>query len=298
MGSSMHNKILQIIVLSLALVSFTVGQQTVFTPEGRISRQFSEITKGNGSWERGVQIREELERLRVKYSYLPFSVTLGGDEQLNGWNIVAELPGTNAAKTLMIGAHYDRVNEGIGAVDNASGSIVVLELLRAFKKNPLKSYNLKVAFWDLEERGLLGAKDYVKNSLESELPDIYINFDVFAYGDTIWLWTKDKKAKFADIFEKTEKSASLSSVITSTYPPSDYLAFALKTESYSFSLLTMDEIKSLTKILNGEKVKPEEFPEVFKTIHTDNDNLKKIDVKAISRALPIVEKAIRNLDKP
>ena len=66
---SMYNKILQIIVLSLALGSFIVGQ-TVSTTEDRISRQFSEITKGNGSWERGIQIREELERLLFHFQQL------------------------------------------------------------------------------------------------------------------------------------------------------------------------------------------------------------------------------------
>lgn len=215
----MCGKIFQKIFILLLFASFTLGQNDQKV-EDRISRQLSEIAKGFGSWEKGAQIRKELEELRVEYSYIPFSADLKG-KTLNGWNIIAELPNSNAAKTLMIGAHYDGEQKGDRSIISASGSVAVLELLREFKEVPLKNYSLKAAFWDLEghdsfdgiiagfndleKNGFLGAKDYVKNSLENELPDIYISFDVFGSGDVFWLWAKDKETEFASAFVNMTK---------------------------------------------------------------------------------------------
>ena len=57
------------------------------------------------------------------------------------------------------------------------------------------------------------------------------------------------------------------------------------------------ETENLTKLLKREQLKEEDFPEVIKIIHTDNDNLEKIDAKAIAKSLPVIEAAIRQLDK-
>ena len=321
----MCGKIFQQTAILLLFASFTIGQ-TDQEVENRISRQLSEIAKGAGSWEKGAQIRKELEELRVKYSHIPFSADLKC-KTLNGWNIVAELPNSNATKTLMIGAHYDGEQKGGGSIISASGPVAVLELLRAFKEIPLKDYSLKVAFWDLEghngfdgiiagfndleKNGFLGAKDYVKNSSGNELPDIYINFDVFGQGDVFWLWAKDKETEFANTFVNMTKDTDMRLKITSTkYMPGNYLAFALKTESYSVGLSTAREIQVFTRLLDllnlldsleekdekGEKFDTKEFDELIPDI--GKDNARKIYVEGILRALPIVKKAIRNLDKP
>ncbi len=283
-----------LLILLLSTLSFAQSSDTSEVVK-RINDKFSSITKGADSLERGEAIRKKLEMLRVKYSYIPFTVK-SSDNELTGWNIVAEINSPGATQTLMIGAHYDRVTKGIGAVDNASGSIAILELLKNFKKVPLKNHNLKVAFWDLEERGLLGARDYVKSN-STELPEIYINFDVFGYGDTLWLWTEDTNSAFASTFDKTSKEQKFSAIVSNKYPPSDHLAFApTKTQSYSFSLLNKNEIGNLTRLLNREQLKPDEFPEVIRIIHTENDNLEKVKAEDIAKALPVIEAAIRNLD--
>lgn len=295
----MQKKIFQNLAIILLLATFAYTQ-TVDNSESvsRINKYFGQITKGANSGERGSQIKAGLEAMRVKYSYEPFTTKSDNGEESNGWNIIAEIANPKATKTLMIGAHYDRVKKGIGAVDNASGSIAILELLKVFKEKPLENHNLKVAFWDLEERGLIGAKEFVKNTNEMDLPNIYINFDVFGYGDTLWMWTTNTNAVFAKTFDKTATDLKYSNVISDKYPPSDHLVFAsTKVESYSFSLLNKNEIGNLIRLLNREQLKPEEFPEVLKIIHTDNDNLEKIDAKAIANALPIIESAIRSLDK-
>ena len=74
-----------------------------------------------------------------------------------GVNIVAEKPGTNPkAGTILLAAHYDTVIGSPGADDNASGVATVLEVARLLSKISTAK-TLKIAFFDLEEKGLLGS---------------------------------------------------------------------------------------------------------------------------------------------
>ncbi len=285
---------LQIISLVLLFAVAAFGQ----TAAENFSKNIGEITVGANSYERGAQIREELEKIGVKFTFEPFTAKGRRDGvEMRGWNIIAEIPNPKATKTILLGAHYDRVSQGKGAVDNASGSAAILELLKVFKANPLQNYSLKVAFWDLEENGLIGSREYIKARAESELPAIYINFDVFGYGDTLWLWTQKEGTIFTKAVDETAKKANVKSSIGKQYPPSDHLTFAeTKTETYSFSLINGDEIPNLLKAFNGENIKPNEMPRVLQIIHSNNDTADKIDANAVAKALPVVEQAIRKLD--
>ncbi|MFB2893815.1 M28 family peptidase [Aerosakkonemataceae cyanobacterium BLCC-F50] len=77
-----------------------------------------------------------------------------------GVNVVAEKPGTNPeAGTILLAAHYDTVIGSPGADDNASGVATVLEVARLLSKFPT-ARTLKIAFFDLEEKGLLGSSAF------------------------------------------------------------------------------------------------------------------------------------------
>jgi hypothetical protein len=94
-------------------------------------------------------------------------------------NILALLPGSDpdlAREIVVVGAHYDHVGYGTeknsfgpfgfvhnGADDNASGVaglIEVMEALRLLPERPRRS--ILVAFWDGEEKGLLGSSHFVR----------------------------------------------------------------------------------------------------------------------------------------
>ncbi|MFN6499841.1 MAG: M20/M25/M40 family metallo-hydrolase [Nostoc sp. DedQUE01] len=79
----------------------------------------------------------------------------------DGVNIFAERVGTNkAAKTILVGAHYDTVASSPGADDNASGLAVMLEVARLLGSRPTPR-TLQLAFFDQEETGLLGSQAFV-----------------------------------------------------------------------------------------------------------------------------------------
>ena len=74
-----------------------------------------------------------------------------------GINYILKLPGRNPSRRpLLVGAHYDGPLHSIGADDNASGMVALLELARRWSANPPKRPIWLVAF-DQEEWGMLGS---------------------------------------------------------------------------------------------------------------------------------------------
>ena len=280
--------ILTLFVLLLAAQSTSVGQKG----DGpRLVTQVSAITAGADTKARGAAIKKRLDELAIKYRVETFA---HGDRQ--GENILAELPSAGATKQLMLGAHYDRVSQGQGAVDNASGSLAVLELLAALKAKPLKNFAVVAAFFDLEEIGLRGSANYIKAREGKPLPGVFINFDVFGYGDTLWAMTPDEKSSSATAVKTAAATAKFPLQIGAQYPPSDHLSFIrANVETLSFSLIDGKEIPAILKVFNHEM--PDQMPRVMSIIHSPNDTPDKIDGAAIALALPVVEQAIRLMDK-
>jgi hypothetical protein len=86
------------------------------------------------------------------------------DGDLDSFNIVAEIPGTDKAdEVVMLGAHFDSWASGTGATDNAAGSAVMMEAMRILKSSNVKMRRtVRLALWTGEEEGLLGSRAYVK----------------------------------------------------------------------------------------------------------------------------------------
>lgn len=98
-------------------------------------------------------------------------------------NILGALPGSDETlkdEWIVVGAHYDHVGFGApnnsrgpigfvhnGADDNASGTTALLEIIEALSESqlPLRR-SVLFAFWDGEEKGLLGSRHFVANPLK------------------------------------------------------------------------------------------------------------------------------------
>jgi len=85
-----------------------------------------------------------------------------------GYNVIGEIG--DGIKEVVIGSHRDSCGNAQycqltqGAVDNAAGSAVVMEIARVLTKNckdSLKNHKFIFSFFDSEELGLLGSKAYV-----------------------------------------------------------------------------------------------------------------------------------------
>jgi Zn-dependent M28 family amino/carboxypeptidase len=98
-------------------------------------------------------------------------------------NIIADSPGGNPDKVLVVGAHLDSVVPGPGINDNGSGTSTILEVAEEMAElgiNPRQK--VRFAFWGAEESGLLGSEHYVNSLSDAELGTIFanLNFDMLA----------------------------------------------------------------------------------------------------------------------
>jgi carboxypeptidase Q len=89
------------------------------------------------------------------------------DADTQGYNIVAEFPGTDKKlkdEIVMLGGHFDTWHSGTGATDDGAGCAVALEALRILKALGVQPRRtIRVAMWDAEEQGLIGSRQYVGN---------------------------------------------------------------------------------------------------------------------------------------
>ena len=87
------------------------------------------------------------------------------DQDLNGYNTVAEIPGSDPQlkdQIVMLGGHMDSWHSGTGATDNGAGVAVAMEAVRVIQTLGLKPRRtIRVALWTGEEQGLLGSRAYV-----------------------------------------------------------------------------------------------------------------------------------------
>lgn len=85
---------------------------------------------------------------------------------IKGYNVVAEIPGTDPVlkdEIVMVGGHLDSWHGATGATDNAAGSAVMMEVVRILKATGLQpKRTIRIALWSGEEQGLLGSRAYVK----------------------------------------------------------------------------------------------------------------------------------------
>ena len=80
-----------------------------------------------------------------------------------GNNVVGTIMATTKTNEwVVLGAHYDSVKDCPGANDNASGVALVYSVAKHIAGLNSRKYNVKIVFFDEEERGLIGSKAYAK----------------------------------------------------------------------------------------------------------------------------------------
>ncbi len=100
----------------------------------------------------------------------------------NTENIVIRKQGSSS-ELIVIGAHYDKVSAGCGAVDNWTGIVSIAHIYKTIKDHPLKKSVMFVGF-GREEEGLIGSDDMVR-AIEKDQIGNYcamINIDSLGLG--------------------------------------------------------------------------------------------------------------------
>jgi len=130
------------------------------------------------------------------------------EDDRNSYNVIADIPGGDPAlrdQIVLVGAHLDSWHTASGATDNADGAVAVLEaarILEALGTAPRRT--IRVALWSGEEQGLLGARAYLMQHLNTPAArdqlDVYINDDPGS-GKTLGFYMEGNQAAKA-IFDR------------------------------------------------------------------------------------------------
>ncbi len=119
-------------------------------------------------------------------------------------NIIARIKGTTNKKSLLLLSHYDsNPHSAIGASDDGSGIVTILESVRAFlaKKQTPKN-DIIILFSDAEELGLLGAKAFVKHHPLAKNVGLVLNLEARGSGGSSYMLmeTNGKNSKMLSEF--------------------------------------------------------------------------------------------------
>jgi Zn-dependent M28 family amino/carboxypeptidase len=102
------------------------------------------------------------------------------------------LPGSSD-KIIIVGAHFDRVSEGDGVVDNWSGASLLPSLYQAVKIEPRRHTYIFIGFTD-EEKGLVGSRFYVRQMTKEQVAAT----DAMVNMDTLGLASSEVRATHSD----------------------------------------------------------------------------------------------------
>ncbi len=310
----------------------------------RFERRVVAIAAAESARGRVDAVENELRALRLVPQRRPFEGPRRG-----GVNLLAEVPpalGATPRRTLMVGAHLDRVPVGRGAVDNAGGCALVLELLERFRARPLRHHRVIGLWFDQEEQGLLGSRAFAEAAGASDtrgdepaegaaatLPDLFVNVDVFAYGDTLWVHhptAADRPAAAAFVRGTAGRAVKgqpaagpgetgpgeavglFPAVVGAIYPPSDHRSFAAVRNGaepgsaaagmtvLSLSLLPKPQILETVEFLEamegGARPTRAGLPRVLALIHTANDTPSAVRPAEAVAGIDAVEAGLRALD--
>ena len=251
------------------------------------------------AWVRGIEgkthegrrsyIEQELQKLGVRYSVIPFAVS-GKMHTVHGSNIVVAL-GKGSAH-VVVGAHYDAVPGSPGANDNGGGVAVILGLIKSLRH---QDWNHRIAFcfFDQEEAGLLGSAEFVRTYKDSSHHLAMINLDVEGTGEEVYVGPVGGGDD--DFIMPLVRSASAKYGYdlhaSPHYPPSDQLSFAeRRLENISISIVPRGDSELLSKAeaAGWQHIDPKAMPEVLRVMHTPHDSSTFVSPAALNTSWTMV----------
>ncbi|TXI46379.1 MAG: Zn-dependent exopeptidase M28 [Lysobacter sp.] len=237
---------------------------------------------------RRAYLRARLSASGFAVEAMPFKTRFG-----KGENLLVRASGSTNAPLLLIGAHTDRTRRGRGAADNASGVAIAIALAERFRATPLRRHRVALALWDMEEPGLFGAKAYIAEGRER--PALYVNLDVLAWGDTLWMMTPEPAHPLVDSSRVAAAAQGFGFRAEKRHPASDHLAFYdADWPAVSYMLTDGGEIPSVLRAMAGEKVSF--VPKLTATIHSHRDAMSMVEPAIVARGIDALEAALRDWD--
>ncbi|MGI8556236.1 MAG: M28 family metallopeptidase [Pyrinomonadaceae bacterium] len=164
-------------ILIILLIAFSVAQ--IYAQNANVSTA-DEIKEDINV----VPCKSEERQAGVKKLFIKMGAKeneISTEKFKDGENLVIKKKG-NSDETVIIGAHYDKVKEGCGAIDNWTGIVIIANIYKTLSQFPTNKSYVFVAF-DKEEAGLLGSKALVSVMPKENFSQIcsMVNIDSFGF---------------------------------------------------------------------------------------------------------------------
>jgi aminopeptidase YwaD len=117
--------------------------------------------------DQGVALKERLDKGETVTATL--KVEGSKTNKAVSHNVIATKKATHKStnQLILVGAHHDSVDGALGANDDASGTVIVLELARVFANAPT-DIDIRFVTFGAEENGLLGSYEFVERMTEKD----------------------------------------------------------------------------------------------------------------------------------
>jgi Iap family predicted aminopeptidase len=196
----------------------------------------------------------------------------------------------NAKKFLVVSAHYDHLgikNDKIyfGADDNASGVAGVLAVAQSLRGKTTK-HNMVYAFFDGEERGLLGAHAFIKQAWIAPKDIVAnINFDMIARGDKNELFASGtyQNPSLKPILQELNGTQGIKLSFDHDRPEQGSNDWTSQSDHYAFFKA------GIPHVYFGV--------EDHADYHKPTDSIEKVNPKFFDGAIEIVQKAVQLIDQ-
>jgi hypothetical protein len=229
----------------------------------------------------------------------------------SGTNIIASVCCETGKRLIGVSSHYDAVAGSPGANDNASAVAVTMEVIKRFIQNPPKNIGVMGFFFDCEEKGLIGSRNYV-NTHSFELRNLYgvYNMELVGCGNIAALWNVSpfEDNTLAMALELTARKIGIETYRFNKviFNSADHVSFR-NAGKQSFTLTTITEEdkmiadKSNDLFYMGKTSDAERFfvnAPLFRHYHKPSDRSEYLDETTLQVVSNLVEGAIRKFDSP
>lgn len=182
-------------------------------------------------------------------------------------------------RVIVVGGHYDQVSEGLGKIDNGTGSTMVANLYQALNGTDTDATIVFIAF-AREEEGLYGSQAYVKSLDKAKRAkiDAMINLDTLAVDGT-FSWKNNSTRALLDRMAQVSRESGRAM-------KEDYLNGG----DADSSTFRDAGIPAVTIYGASQDV-------IFDIIHSERDNMSAFNLQHYKNAYLLVLEAIKSLDR-
>jgi hypothetical protein len=193
-------------------------------------------------------------------------------------NVIVTIKG-KTDRVIVVGGHYDKVSEGLGKIDNGTGSTMVANLYQALHGTQPDATIVFIAF-AREEEGLYGSQAYVKSLDKAKRAkiDAMINLDTLAVDGT-FSWKNNSTRGLLDRLAQVSRESGHAL-------KEDYLNGG----DADSSTFRDAGIPAVTVYGASQDV-------IFDVIHSERDNMSAFNLQHYKNAYLLVLEAIKSLDR-